>query len=291
MSIIAFCNQKGGVGKSFSSWAMACQLQHDEYKVLACDLDPQSTLTDNLIDDADNISPTLLDLMMAIIENRVCDYKTSNNKEIYFYDEIYEENSERKVKRIEFTVEDVIKNTTAGVDLLPSSINLNGIDILLVSAVKREFIFKRIISQVSDEYDYIILDCSPYLGLQTLNALCAADEVIIPHNATKEAQRGFQHLIDSIIDIKKNLNEKLTINGILFTLLRPNEVLQKQMISSIQEAYGEYLYFYNAKIMRTAEAERSIAFMLPLHEACPKNSTAIAYKEFCDEFLSRRGDK
>ena len=291
---LSFVCQKGGVAKTFSCWALACEFAGRGLKILAVDGDPQSTLTSRFIDNSRELPLTLLNLMEAVMNDRV--EKGSDGSVSYYEDFIFEDEDSdgkkfRRAERVSFTAKDVIVTTPSGVDLLPSVSEMNGIDISLVSANNREYVLKKILQEVKDDYDYILIDCSPYLGLMTVNVLTASDAVVIPHSGTPEANEGFGYLIDTIERTKRNLNPDLEIDGVMFTLIMTNEKMQRLILeAAAQESFDRGVYVYPVLIPRTAEAARAIAMGIPLEEGCPKNKTTIAYRRVADDFLKNEAE-
>ncbi len=250
--IVAICNQKGGVGKTTSTINLGAALAEYGRKVLLVDFDPQGALSVGL-----GIQPHELE-------------KT-----------IYNAIMERSVD-----VDDVIRQTQVeNVDLLPSNIDLSAAEVQLVAEVGREHTLMRVLRPVLDRYDYILVDCQPSLGLLTVNALTAADSVIIPLECEFFSLRGMALLIDTIETVRERLNPKLDISGILATMFDPRTLHSKEVIARVVEAFGDTVF--DTVINRTVRFPETTVAGEPITRWAPRSSGAAAYRALAREVIAR----
>lgn len=256
--VIAIVNQKGGVAKTVTTLNLGYALSEMGKKVLLIDFDPQSSLTVCFgYDNTDNINTTIYNLMSLAIE---------------------EKNLPKKEKYI---------LSTGNIDLIPCSLELSAIEIALVNVMSRELILKSIIDEIKEDYDYVIIDCSPSLGMLTINALAACDSVIIPVTPQYLSAKGLELLLKNIIRVKKRINPKIEVDGILLTMYAERMKLSKEVLSIIQEAYGSHIHIFESKIPTTVKVGESNLRNKSIIEYEPKNKAAIAYGEFALEVVSR----
>lgn len=225
-TIIAVVNQKGGTGKTTTTENLGVGLALEGKKVLLVDTDPQASLTVSLGNPCpDDLSPTLSDLMGKIMmENPI-------------------------------TPDEGILHHPEGVDLVPSNIELSGMEVALVNAMSRETILRQYLDTVKQNYDYILLDCMPSLGMLTVNALAAADNVLIPVQAAYLPAKGLEQLLGTINKVKRQINPKLRIEGILLTMVDSRTNYSKDISNLIRESYGGKLKVYKTDIPRSVRAE------------------------------------
>ena len=247
-TIIAVVNQKGGTGKTTTTENLGVGLALEGKKVLLVDTDPQASLTVSLGNPCpDDLSPTLSDLMGKIMmENPI-------------------------------TPDEGILHHPEGVDLVPSNIELSGMEVALVNAMSRETILRQYLDTVKQNYDYILLDCMPSLGMLTVNALAAADNVLIPVQAAYLPAKGLEQLLGTINKVKRQINPKLRIEGILLTMVDSRTNYSKDISN---------LKVYKTDIPRSVRAEEISAEGTSIFKHDPKGKVAEAYKILTKEVLN-----
>jgi len=250
--IMAICNQKGGVGKTTSTINLGAALAEYGRRVLLVDFDPQGALSVGL-----GVQPQQLDQT------------------------IYNVIMERDVG-----VADVIMQTTVdGMDLLPSNIDLSAAEVQLVAEVGREHTLVRVLRPLIEHYDYILVDCQPSLGLLTVNALAAADGVIIPLECEFFSLRGVALLIDTIDKVRERLNPKLEITGILPTMFDPRTLHCREVMARVVEAFGDVVF--DSVINRTVRFPETTVAGEPITRWAPRSAGAKAYRELAREVIAR----
>ncbi|MER5267826.1 ParA family protein [Actinosynnema sp. NPDC002837] len=250
--ILAVCNQKGGVGKTTSTINLGAALTEYGRKVLLVDFDPQGALSVGL-----GVHPHQLDQT------------------------IYNVIMERDVG-----VRDVIMSTPVeGMDLLPSNIDLSAAEIQLVSEVGREHTLVRTLRPVIEHYDYVLVDCQPSLGLLTVNALAAADGVLIPLECEFFSLRGVALLIDTIEKVRERLNPKLEITGILATMYDPRTLHSREVMARVVEAFGDVVF--DTVINRTVRFPETTVAGEPITSWAPRSGGAKAYRALAREVIAR----
>ena len=249
-TVMAVVNQKGGTGKTTTCENLGVGLAMEGKKVLLVDTDPQASLTICLGHPVpDQLSPTLSDMMGKIL-------------------------SEQPIAPGEG-----ILHHPEGVDLIPANIELSGLEVSLVNAMSRETILKQYLDTVKQNYDFILLDCMPSLGMLTVNALAAADNVLIPVQAAYLPAKGLEQLLQTI-------NPKLRIEGILLTMVDSRTNYSKDISNLIRENYGGKLKVYKTDIPRSVRAEEISAEGTSIFKHDPKGKVADAYRVLTKEVLS-----
>jgi chromosome partitioning protein len=250
--IIALCNQKGGVGKTTSTINLGAALAELGRRVLLVDFDPQGALSVGL-----GVQPHQLD-------------RTAYNVLM-----------ERSV-----SVEDVLlKTSVAGMDLLPSNIDLSAAEVQLVGEVAREQTLGRALAPIAPEYDYVLIDCQPSLGLLTVNALTAAHGVIIPLECEFFSLRGVALLIDTIEKVRERLNPDLKLDGILATMYDGRTLHGREVFARVLEAFGDTVF--DTVIARTVRFPETTVAGEPITTWAPTSNGAAAYRSLAREVISR----
>lgn len=255
-TIMAVVNQKGGTGKTTTCENLGIGLAMEGKKVLLVDTDAQASLTISLgYPRPDEITPTLSDMMEKIMR-------------------------EEPVQPGEG-----ILHHAEGVDLMPANIALSGLEVSLVNTMSRETIMKQYLDTVKCEYDYILLDCMPSLGMLTVNALAAADNVLIPVQAQYLSAKGLEQLLQTISKVRRQINPKLKIEGVLLTMVDGRTNYAKDISSLIRETYGSRLKVYKTDIPRSVRAEEISAEGKSIFKHDPKGKVADAYRVLAKEVL------
>ena len=252
--IIAISNQKGGVGKSTTAASLGIGLALQGKRVLLIDNDPQGSLTASLgYQQPDKLPVTLATIMGKII----ADDCISPDEGILYHDE--------------------------GVDLLPANIELSGLELSLVNTMSRETILREYINTVRGLYDFIIIDCMPSLGMLTINALAAADSVIIPVQAQYLSIKGLEQLLRTIFKVRKQINPGLMIDGILLTMVDNRTNYAREISQILREQYGSQLRIFENEIPRSVRAEETSAEGKSIYLYDPRGKVAAAYSAFVRE--------
>ena len=249
--IIAMCNQKGGVGKTTTAINLASALAGYGRKVLVVDFDPQGALSAGLGVVAHDIK-TIYDLMV-----------------------------EKDLK-----VQDVILPTgVKNLEVIPANIDLSAAEVQLVNEVAREQILARVLRPVTDNYDVVIIDCQPSLGLLTINALTAAHGVLIPLNCEFFALRGVALLIETIEKVRDRLNPAIKLDGILATMYDPRTLHAREVVERLYEAFGDQVF--DTIVHRTVKFPDATIAAVPITEFAPTSDAADYYRTVARELVSR----
>lgn len=260
-NIIAIVNQKGGVGKTTTTLNLGYALAETGKKVLLIDFDPQSSLTVCMgYDDPDSLPCTIATLMQRMMEDM-------DLPEDYRY--IYHHAS----------------NTGIALDFIPSSMELSAVDVSLVNTVCREAVLKGILSELKEDYDYIIIDCSPSLGMLTINALVAAHSVIIPVTPEYLSAKGLEILLKNILRVKRKINPDLKVEGILFTMFKERMRLTQTVEEIVSETYGQAVGIYETRIPYSIKVGESNLQSKSIIQYSRQNKVSLAYKSLVKEVV------
>ncbi len=249
--IIAIANQKGGVGKTTTAINLSACLAEQGQKVLVVDIDPQGNTTSGFGVDKNEIENTVYEVIL-----KECDITDA-------------------------IIEDVIDN----LDLLPSNVNLAGAEIDLIDVDSREYILKESIGSVRDKYDYVILDCPPSLSMLTVNAMTAANTVLVPIQCEYYALEGLTQLIHTINLVKKKLNPSLELEGVVFTMFDSRTNLSLQVVENVKDNLKQNIY--KTIIPRNIRLAEAPSHGLPINLYDPKSSGAESYKLLAQEVMER----
>lgn len=260
MPVICITNQKGGVGKTTTAAALAEGLSEYGKRVLLIDWDPQGSLTISLGFNTDSLKRTVYDLLSSTVK------KDSNT-----------------------LISDVIiKTDNPNIDLLPANIELSQAQLDLVGAADRELVLKKMLQPVRSAYDFILVDCLPSLGLLTINALSAADSVIIPLQADFLAMKGLALLLGTIIRVKEKINPSLEISGILFTMTDTRTLHCKEVIDVTKRAFGSRIRVFDTLIPISVRIKEAPAAGESILTYASGSNGAAAYRLFTEEVMNEK---
>ena len=250
--VIAVANQKGGVGKSTTAINLSACLAEKEKKVLTIDMDPQGNTTSGLGVDKNNVENTLYELLLGEAE----------------------------------TKDTIVKDVVENVDLIPSNVNLSGAEIELIGVDEKEYILKKIIDKVRRKYDYIIIDCPPSLNMLTINALTAANSVLVPIQCEYYALEGLSQLIHTIDLVKDRLNKKLVMEGVVFTMYDARTNLSLQVVENVKNNLNTTIY--KTIIPRNIRLAEAPSHGLPINLYDSKSAGAESYRLLAQEVIGRK---
>ena len=256
-TVIVVTNQKGGVGKSTTCENLGIGLAMEGKKVLLVDTDPQGSLTISMGWQQPDELPTTLSTLMQ---------KAMNDQPIQ--------------------PGEGILHHAEGVDLIPANIELAGLEVALVNSMNREKMLKQVLESAKREYDYILLDCMPSLGMLTINALAAADTTLIPVQAQYLSAKGLEQLLQTIGKVRRQINPKLKIEGILLTMTDSRTNYGKQIDTLIRQAYGSKIKVFDQTIPRSVRAAETSAAGKSIFQHDPKGKVAEAYQSLAREVLA-----
>lgn len=250
--VIALCNQKGGVGKTTTTINLGAALAEYGRRVLIVDFDPQGAASVGL-----GVSPHELDrTVYNLLMERDADIHSL-----------------------------IVETATPGLDLLPANIDLSAAEVQLVGEVARETVLARALRPILDEYDVVMIDCQPSLGLLAVNALTAAHGVLIPLECEFFALRGVALLVETIDKIRDRLNPRLELDGILATMYDPRTLHAREVVARVHEAFGDALL--HTVISRTVKFPDATVAAEPITTYAPTHSGATAYRQLARELVAR----
>jgi len=250
--IIAIANQKGGVGKTTTAINLAACLAEKGKKVLAVDMDSQGNLTSGLGVDKDNVENSIYETLLGECNLGEC----------------------------------MLINVFPNLNLIPSSRDLAGAEVDFIDVDKPQYILKDIIRRVRKNFDFIIIDCPPALGMLTINAMTAADTVIVPIQCEFYALEGLSQLLHTINMIKQKLNKNLEIEGVVFTMYDSRNNLSQDVVENVRENLDEIIY--KTVVPRNVRLAEAPSFGLPINLYDKRSSGAEAYRQLADEVIKNK---
>lgn len=261
-TIMAVVNQKGGTGKTTTCENLGFGLAMEGKRVLLVDTDPQGSLTIALGHPRpDGIPVTLTDLMAKVIQ----DQPIGPREGVLTHEE--------------------------GIDLIPANITLSGMEVSLVNAMSRETVLRQLLEPLKNQYDYILLDCMPSLGMLTVNALAASDQVLIPVQANYLSAKGLEQLLQTVSKVKRQINPKLRVEGILLTMVDYRTNFAKEISALIRDTYGSRLKVFEADIPRSVRVAETSVEGVSIFKHDPGGKVADAYRNLTKEVLANAEKK
>ena len=249
--IISLCNQKGGVGKTTTTINLGATLAELGRRVLVIDFDPQGALSAGLGVQTHDV-PTIYDLLLGTVKN---------------------------------PVEAIVHTNYPNLDIIPANIDLSAAEVHLVNEVARETILARVLRKVSDQYDVILIDCQPSLGLLTVNALTAAHGVLIPLECEFFALRGVALRGETIEKVKDRLNSAIELDGILATMYDSRTLHSREVLDRVVETFGDSVL--ETVIGRTVKFPDASVAGAPITSFAPEHAASQAYRQLARELISR----
>lgn len=255
-TVIACVNQKGGTGKTTTCENLGAGLVMEGKKVLLVDFDPQASLSISLgYPKPEELPVTITDMMKKVVEEE----GIPPGEGILHHEE--------------------------GMDLMPSSIELSGMEVSLVNTISRETVLKEYLESVKRDYDFILLDCSPSLGMLTINAMAAADTLLIPVQASYLPAKGLEQLLQTVNKVRRQINPKLKIEGILLTMVDTRTNDAREISELIRNAYGGKIKVYDTEIPRSVRASEISKEGKSIFKHDPGGKVAEAYRELTREVV------
>ena len=255
-TVYALVNQKGGTGKTQSTENIGIGLANEGKRVLLVDLDPQGSLTISLgYPKTDDIPVTVTDIMSKVLQE------------------------------VPLEPGEGIIHNKEGVDLLPANISLAGMEVSLVNVIARERILKEYLDSVKRDYDVVLIDCNPSLGMLTINAMTAADRLIIPMQAQYLSAKGLEALLQTVSKVKRQMNPGLKIDGILLTMVDGRTNYGKEISDLVRNVYGGKIRVYDTEIPHSVRAAEISAAGESIFRHDPKGKVAEAYRNLTKEVL------
>ncbi|SCW51202.1 chromosome partitioning protein [Ruminococcaceae bacterium YRB3002] len=249
--IIGIVNQKGGVGKTTTAVNLAAYIGKKRKKVLVIDLDPQGNATSGLGVDKGDIEQTSYDMLVNDVD----------------------------------AADIIVESSAANVDIIPTNINLAGAEIELVSAMSREQILKNAIASVVEDYDYVIIDCPPSLGILTINALTAAEYLIVPIQGEYYALEGLTQLIDTINIVKKKLNPDISLLGVVLTMFNLRTSLSRQVKEDVDDYFGKKVF--KTIVPRNVRLAEAPSYGMSIYDYDKNSKGAKAYEALANEVMRK----
>ena len=255
-TVIACVNQKGGTAKTTTCENLGAGLVMNGKKVLLVDFDPQASLSISLgYPKPEELPVTIADMMKKVVDEK------------------------------EIRPGEGILHHEEGMDLMPSSIELSGMEVSLVNTISRETVLKEYLESVKRDYDFVLLDCSPSLGMLTINAMAAADTLLIPVQASYLPAKGLEQLLQTVNKVRRQINPKLKIEGILLTMVDARTNDAKEISELIRNAYGGKIKVYDTEIPRSVRASEISKEGTSIFKHDPGGKVADAYRELTREVV------